>query len=116
MYYLPHWVVNGERTSSQFDAWRAASKLGIMPSFYFYEEQYDKLDWTKEPTESWDEICYERCITLRQKYKKLSLFYSAGRDSHHILKCFYYFNIPLDEIVLLNLKTNNQLIQVLSCQ
>lgn len=106
MYYLPHWVVNGERTSSQFDAWRAANKLGIMPSFYFYEEQYDKLDWTKEPTESWDEICYERCITLRQKYKKLSLFYSAGRDSHHILKCFYYFNIPLDEIVLLNLKTN----------
>lgn len=107
MYYLPHWIVNGERTSSQFDAWRAANKLGIMPSFYFYEEQYDKLDWTKEPTESWDEICYERCITLRQKYKKLSLFYSAGRDSHHILRCFYYFSIPLDEIVLLNLKTNH---------
>jgi len=107
MYYLPHWTVNGERTSSQFDAWRAAVQLGVKPKFYFYEAQYDTLDWTKEPTESWDELCYERCITLRQKYKKLSLFYSAGRDSHHILKCFYHFNIPLDEIVLLNLKTNH---------
>ena len=107
MHYLPHWTVNGERTSSQFDAWRAASKLGIMPHFYFYETEYDALDWTKEPTETWDEICYERCATLRQKYKKLSLFYSAGRDSHHIIKCFYHFGIPLDEIVLLNLKTNH---------
>ena len=107
MHYLPHWIVEGQRTSSQFDAWRAANKLGIMPQFYFYDTEYDALDWTKEPEESWDEICYERCITLRQRYKKLSLFYSAGRDSHHILKCFYYFNIPLDEIVLLNLKTNH---------
>jgi hypothetical protein len=106
MSYLPHWVVNGQRTSSQFDAWRAAHKLGIKPEFYFYDDLYSSLDWTKEPTETWDEICYERCLTLRQRYNKLSLFYSAGRDSHHILKCFYYFNIPLDEIVLLNLKTN----------
>jgi hypothetical protein len=104
--YLPHWTVEGQRTSSQFDAWRAANKLGIMPQFYFYEEEYDTLDWTAEPSEHWDELCYERCITLRQRYNKLSLFYSAGRDSHHILKCFYYFKIPLDEIVLLNLKTN----------
>ena len=106
MHYLPHWVVNGQRTSSQFDAWRAAKELNIKPDFYFYDTEYSALDWTKEPTESWDELCYERCVTLRQRYTKLSLFYSAGRDSHHILKCFYYFNIPLDEIVLLNLKTN----------
>lgn len=106
MHHLPHWTVNGERTSSQFDAWRKAHKLGIKPNFYFYEYEYDQLDWTIEPTETWDELCYERCITLRQKYNKLSLFYSAGRDSHHVLRCFYHFNIPLDEIVLLNLKTN----------
>ena len=71
MHYLPHWTVNGERTSSQFDAWRAATKLGVMPDFYFYDAEYDQLDWTKEPEETWDQICYERCITLRQKYKKL---------------------------------------------
>lgn len=104
--YLPHWIVNGQRTSSQFDAWREAARLNTKPDFYFYDDIYDKLDWTTEPAESWDEICYERCLVLRQRYNKLSLFYSAGRDSHHILRCFYYFKIPLDEIVLLNLKTN----------
>jgi len=104
--YLPHWIVDGQRTSSQIDAWRAAHKLNTKPHFYFYEEEYDTVDWTTEPTESWDQLCYDRCTQLRQRYNKLSLFYSAGRDSHHVIRCFYHFNIPLDEIVLLNLRTN----------
>jgi hypothetical protein len=45
-------------------------------------------------------------MALRQRYKKLSLFYSSGRDSHHILRCFYHFKIPLDEIVLIDYATN----------
>jgi len=106
MYRLPHWSVNGEQTSSQIDAWRSAVQANTVPSFYFYEDEYNKLDWTNEPTATWDQLCYDRCMQLRTTYKKLSLFYSAGRDSHHILRCFYHFNIPLDEIVLLDLKTN----------
>ena len=104
--YLPHWIINGQRTSSQFDAWRAAAQLGTKPHFHFYEEQYDQMDWTIEPTETWDQLCYERCMALRNRYKKLSLFYSAGRDSHHILRCFYHFNIPIDELVLVDFQTN----------
>ena len=104
--YLPHWIVNGQRTSSQFEAWKVAVQLNTKPHFYFYESEYDKIDWATEPTETWDQLCLERCAVLRQRYKKLSLFYSAGRDSHHILRCFYHFKIPLDELVLLNLKTN----------
>jgi hypothetical protein len=104
--YLPHWIVDGQRTSSQIDAWRAAKALNKKPDFYFFDEEYSKLDWTKEPPETWDQLCYDRCVDLRTKYNKLSLFYSAGRDSHHVLRCFYHFNIPLDEIVLLNLRTN----------
>lgn len=108
MSYLPHWIVNGQRTSSQYDAWRYASSLGkdVKPEFYFYDEEYDKADWTNEPSETWDQLCYERCMSLRLRYKKLSLFYSAGRDSHHILRCFYHFNIPIDEIVLIDHPTN----------
>jgi hypothetical protein len=106
--FSPHWVINGQRTSSQFDAWRYAYSLGpeVKPHFYFYEEQYDAMDWTTEPTETWDQLCYDRCMALRQRYKKLSLFYSAGRDSHHILRCFYHFKIPLDEIILIDYATN----------
>lgn len=99
---FPHWVVGQEQISSQFNAWKIAANLNTVPHFYFYEKEYDRLDWTKEPTDTWDQLCYDRCMQLRLKYKKLSLFYSAGRDSHHILRCFDNFKIPLDEIVLLN--------------
>ena len=75
MYRLPHWSVNGEQTSSQIDAWRSAVQANTVPSFYFYEDEYNKLDWTNEPTATWDQLCYDRCMQLRTTYKKLSLFY-----------------------------------------
>jgi hypothetical protein len=112
MIQLPHWQVDGERFNSQFLAWRTASRKNTKPSFYFYEEEYDKLNWTQEPKESWDDICYERCFVLRERYKKLSLMYSAGRDSHHILRCFLKFKIPLDELIILKahfLSTNKKI-------
>jgi hypothetical protein len=101
MIQLPHWQVNGEKFNSQFLAWRTASEKNTKPSFYFYDEEYDKLNWTQEPNESWDDICYERCFVLRERYKKLTLMYSAGRDSHHLLRCFIKFKIPLDELILI---------------
>lgn len=70
--------------------------------YNFFEEVYDTLDWTKEPTQTWEELCYKKCVLLRQKYKKLSLFYSAGRDSHHVLRCFIAAGIQLDELILLD--------------
>jgi hypothetical protein len=100
---FPHWVVNGQKVTSQFNAWKLAVEQNTVPHFYFYEDEYDTLDWTQEPTASWEQLCYDRCMQLRLRYKKLGLFYSAGRDSHHILRCFYNFNIPLDEIILMNI-------------
>lgn len=109
----PHWVVDGYKTTNQFEAWKLGKTLNTTPQFYFYNDQYDKENWSKEPSESWEALCYDRCLSLRHRYKKLSLFYSAGRDSHHILNCFLYFNIYLDEIVLiewaLNSKRNKEL-------
>jgi hypothetical protein len=97
----PHWQVGEFTTSSQVVAWRESARTKQPIHFYFYEDEFNKLDWTKEPSESWDTLCIKRCILLRQKYKKLSLFYSAGRDSHHILRIFAETGIPLDEIVLI---------------
>ena len=42
--YLPHWVVNGQRTSSQIEAWRVATMSNDKPDFYFFDEEYDTLD------------------------------------------------------------------------
>lgn len=106
IHLLPHWTVNNVKTYSQINAWKMAVAADTTPEFYFYDAQYETVDWTKEPNETWDELLLERCVTLRQKYKTLSLFYSAGRDSHHVLNCFGKNRIPLDELVLLDLYNN----------
>lgn len=41
-----------------------------------------------------------RALSLRQKYKKLKLFFSGGSDSLNILQTFIKNNIPLDEIIV----------------
>lgn len=98
---IPYYLVGDKKIYSQYKAWEEIIRSRQAFRFVCYEEEYDKVDWTKEPLESWDQICKNKCTILRQKYKKLSLFYSAGRDSHHILTCFDRFNIPLDELILI---------------
>src|SRR3990172_5937246 len=92
----PHWVVGNNQTSSQVNAWKLKLASPDDPMrFYCNEDEYDTLDWTKEPIDSWESLCYKKCVLLRQKYKKLSLFYSAGRDSHHVMRCFIAAGIQL---------------------
>ena len=94
-----YWSVSGYNTTNQIEAWIKSTQLQTCPEFHFYDDAYDSVDWTQEPSESWDELCYQRCLQLRQQYKHLALVYSAGRDSHHILRCFSKFNIPIDELI-----------------
>lgn len=101
MISTPYYQVGDQRIYNQYLAWREILTSGREFRFVCYEQEYDRLDWTKEPTQSWDEICRNKCDMLRQRYRKLSLFYSAGRDSHHILTCFDRFNIPLDQLILI---------------
>jgi len=102
----PHWVVNGEKFSHQFTAWKYALAQNTVPEFKFYEDEYATVDWTVDPTRTWQELCADRCTQLRQKYQHLSLFYSAGRDSHHILRSFVKENIPLDELIVIEYRNN----------
>ena len=97
---LPHWIVDGQPYYSQFAAWQAVKKTGDVGRFYFNEYIYDQYDWSQDPKDSWDMLVRARCLQLRHKYKNLKLFYSAGRDSHHILRAFAENNIPIDELVL----------------
>lgn len=59
---------------------------------------FDEFDWTVEPSESWEEICVQRLLKIRDTYPKICLFYSGGSDSHYILTLFLKYNIKLDEI------------------
>ena len=105
--HLPHWIVGEERIFNQLSAWQKIISSKQAFRFYFYENEYDQHDWTLEPRESWDDLVKVRCVQLRQRYKNLKLFYSAGRDSDHILQSFIKHNIPIDELVLLHWPDNS---------
>jgi hypothetical protein len=102
----PHWVVGENRFYNQIEAWAEIIKSKQTYRFYFYENEYDRHDWTKEPTDSWDTLVHARCLQLRQQYKALKLFYSAGRDSNHILRSFVKHKIPIDELILMDFSEN----------
>lgn len=67
-------------------------------SFYFHDDIFSSIDWTKEPSESIDELYKQRALQLRDKYKYLILSYSGGSDSQQILDTFLKNDIFIDEI------------------
>ena len=103
---IPHWVVGGKHIYNQLEAWEEIARSKREFRYYFYEHVYDRFDWSVEPKQTWDELVHQRCLQLRQKYRKLSLWYSGGRDSHHILRSFIKHNIPIDELLLLHWTMN----------
>lgn len=65
---------------------------------------FENCDWTKEPTQSWEDMTLNRMLQIRDYYSKLCLFYTGGADSHFILHLCLKHNIKLDEIC--TIKTN----------
>lgn len=49
---------------------------------------------------NFDTTTNEFLCRLRNKYKKINLWYSGGVDSHYLLSSFIKHNIPLDEITI----------------
>lgn len=68
--------------------------------FSFQVDSRFDVDWSIEPKESMEELCYRRAQQLRDQYDYLILYYSGGADSKTILETFLKYNIPLDEVVV----------------
>ena len=68
------------------------------PRFCVYDEEFQKYDWTKEPTQSWESLLTQRAQQLRAKYDVLILGFSGGTDSITIYNTFVKNNIFIDEI------------------
>ena len=82
--YRPHWVVGDKKIYNQFSANQLAFRdNGPAYKFCWLDDVYVKQLWDQEPTELWEELCVERARAIRQKWKKIKLFFSAGRDSGH---------------------------------
>jgi hypothetical protein len=76
-----------------------ASKNKQTAEWHFHEDIFSKLDWSKRPTGTLQDLYLERARQLRDKYDYLILLFSGGMDSWTALDTFLSNNIHIDEIV-----------------
>ena len=87
---------------NKVEALEAATRLKIpfeSVHWNFNDEVFKRIDWTQEPDLALTSLYEARARQLREKYDYIVLHYSAGSDSHNILKTFIKNNIYLDEIL-----------------
>lgn len=63
------------------------------------DEEYSCWDWSKEPTQSLEELYAERARQIRHKYDYVVLHFSGGSDSGNILETFINAGLHIDEII-----------------
>lgn len=95
MYYFD----DGTKLGSKVKALEYESKTGLDPSFYYFDDVYDKVNWTIEPPSSLEYYYVEQARRIRDEYDYVILCYSGGYDSTNILETFHFNNIRLDKII-----------------
>jgi hypothetical protein len=96
MYYSE----DGTNFSNRIEAIRYHLASGSKIFCYYYDDVYDKLDWTVEPEGTLDFHYKQQAQKIRDEHDYVILCYSGGFDSTNILETFHYNNIKLDKIVV----------------
>jgi hypothetical protein len=68
-------------------------------NYYYYDKQYNSIDWTIEPSGNIQGLYKDNALRLREKYDYLILCFSGGYDSTQILETFILNNIRIDKII-----------------
>lgn len=80
----------------------------------FYDNAFDKFDWTVEPNETLDELYDKRARALREQYDYIIICYSGGADSHNLLTSFLRQNLKVDELLVVNFEKGTAAVKNLS--
>lgn len=94
--------VDQASTYRTLDAWQMIVSGAKHWHLNMFESTYSQYDWTVEPSQSFDSLVQLRIRNLREKYKKIRLWYSSGRDSHFVLKAFVDQGVAVDELVFVD--------------
>lgn len=67
-----------------------------------FETAFDFIDWSKEPAETFKELCKQRAQQIRDTNDYVILYFSGGSDSTTVLNAFVDNGIFIDEVVTAN--------------
>ena len=101
IYNESYWHVDGVRYKNKFKALEAASNDLNRVEFYYANSTFDDLDWTKEPSQSWDSMLIQRAHQVRESFDYIRLWYSAGSDSQTMLNVFLFQLLELLHLMCL---------------
>lgn len=93
-----HYVVAGQTYQNKFKAFEHSVPKGQFPHWNFFDQDFAKVDWHIEPSESLLELYRQRAVQIRAEYDYIILWYSGGSDSHTALQSFLSNGIHIDEI------------------
>lgn len=92
--------VGEEKFYSKLDAILYSMDKNLPVTWNFNNDVYSQQDWTKEPTESIQEMYRRRAQAIRDKYDYVVVMFSGGSDSTTVLDSFLSNGIPVDEVVV----------------
>jgi len=101
-----YWEYAGTRYKQKLRAINASHGDIMNISFHGFKS-FQSFDWSKEPSQSLNELMLTRALMLRDTYKYIKFWYSGGTDSHTALKVFLDNKIHIDEIIVYRFSVDN---------
>ena len=93
----PHYKVGKEIFFNRIDAIEACVANNVeFPTFTVWPESLTM----SEPPESFLDLCKLQAKRIRNKFKRVRIWYSGGYDSHTMLKAFFDAGLDVDEICI----------------
>jgi hypothetical protein len=85
---------------NKFQAGHHAAVTNTNMRFNLYDAVFDKVDWSQEPSASWDTLLDMRAQQIAAKKKPIVLNFSGGTDSYTIYRVFERNNIHIDVVYM----------------
>jgi hypothetical protein len=94
-----YYEVAGKIYTNKLEAFNAAIPNNYFPHWNYRDEEFGRVDWGTEPTETLEQLYFERALSIRLKYDYLLLSYSGGEDSHTAAESFIKNGLEIDQLM-----------------
>lgn len=95
-----HWTCNQKQFINKFHAIDENLKTGE-PIKFMPHRSITNTDFSANSEKTWQQLCRERALNLRNSYDYIKVWFSGGIDSVRMLRSFIENNIYIDEIVII---------------
>lgn len=94
-----YYSVDNRVYENKIDAVLDANRTMSEVKWHFFEDDFRRAEWSKEPQESLDTLYRIRAQEIRDSYDYVVILCSGGADSTNVLKTFINNKIKVDEII-----------------